>query len=299
VVLDQTGPQGVSRNTVDDTREMLAISDPEEGRGVAGMDSLGASSPDDSITVLGAIHVRRKVAAALCRLSWRQDRALTAVQAACLALGQLTSPAQMDPPTMKIATTGLANMLRHPGGAAFAVADGALVALSLAAVDVTSLEGEVLDETNEDGVVRNNRLWLQLCDRERPLIAVSLYNASCHASSRRMMLKLTDADAQKQAAMSAAGRRIIVAGHEAEPLKPQQPKDSSSTEELRDAGNADSDAAEAVSAPAVKALIALGALAGLVIAEERRWRQQSEDAAGAAIHVDDADEALDRLRVSV
>lgn len=197
VALAPAGPMGVKRSTEDDTKEILSIAGTAEGRAVGGLDSLGARVSEGGIAVLSAIHVRRKVAAALCRLSWRQDRALAAVQSACLALGQLCSPRLRDPPTCKIAATALANMLRHPGGAAFAVADGALVALALSATESTSLDGFELSETNEDGVVRDNRLWLQLCARERPLVAVSLYNASCHASSRRMMLKLTDDDAAR------------------------------------------------------------------------------------------------------
>lgn len=92
--------------------------------------------------------------------------------------------------------------------------------------------------------------------------------------------------------MSADGRRIVISGGLSQGTSPAD----GAAAHAEGTGEGPKEP-EVVGAPAVRALIALGALAGLVIAEERKWRHESHDAAGMAVEVRDADEALDRIKV--
>jgi hypothetical protein len=138
--------------------------------------------------VLSAAHVNRQVAAAFCRLSWRNDRDVSASHGVGAALAKLVL--SLDGPCRKVALTATANFMRHPVSALSVIRDGLLSAVTALVMNPAADGLQGAPASHSIRMIQTSPSWL----REAHLAILALHNASCHESIREMMLKLREAD---------------------------------------------------------------------------------------------------------
>jgi len=187
--------------------------DEADGTGVA--DSGGGSAGGaGGGSVLSACHIRRRVAGALCRLSWRADRATSAMSGVGAALASLLLCG--DGAARKVALTAAANLMRDATAAACVIRDGLLAVLVAIALPDSrgGGEGPVLaalrarNASVADAVLaaRRSSTW----EREAYLAFLTIFNASCHDGVRRTLLKLRGDDVV-EACVGLEARRAVAA----------------------------------------------------------------------------------------
>ena len=162
---------------------LTATGDGRSGSPVAG--SPGARGPkaagsivpaDRGLSLLAATLLRRKVAMALARVTWRAERAGLMLSQHGVATALAVLCQSDDGPTRKVALTAIVNAFKSEAAGEHLLQGGAVVSLA-------QLAGRMVAGPPDAPLLA-----------ERPLVTQALFNMSCHRTLRGRAMGLTQAD---------------------------------------------------------------------------------------------------------